>query len=193
MPMILEWDVRRASLWDVRRVSTYFWPCSVPTLRWKTVIYAVILGIINSKKRWNVLLQHTVNYGVLWGNCCIFEWCCNSIPQNTVPYHIFRAPKTFWPLVDAWYCCFWLVNIFWGVPCKRLYLLHPWVRMLLQFNSYVVIVPNQFKMYRGQIGMAASLKTLSGWAFCHVFLVCFALWSMPVWKPLLRPLEEQLI
>jgi hypothetical protein len=42
-----------------------------PTLLQKTVIYTVILGIINSQTFWNVLLQHTVDDGELWEYCWI--------------------------------------------------------------------------------------------------------------------------
>jgi hypothetical protein len=107
------------------RCSTSRCPHTFGHVVWrKTVIYAVIWGINNSKKRWNVLLQHTVNYGVLWGNCCISNG--TVIPSHRIQYHTIslERQKPFDHGI-AWYCCFWLINIFWGVPCKRLFLLHP--------------------------------------------------------------------
>lgn len=89
-------------------------------------------------------------------NCCISNG--TIIPPYRVPYRNFGVSITYWPLVGA--CCFWLINIFWVVSCKTLYLLHLLVWALYQFNSYAVIMPHQFKMYSGQIGMAASLKPL---------------------------------
>lgn len=68
-------------------------------LYWKTVIYTVIWGIINSKILCNVLLQHTVIYGALWENDVDGERIAvhGMVPKfnNTEPYSIFGAPKTF--------------------------------------------------------------------------------------------------
>ena len=93
-----------------------------------------------------------------------FEWSCNFTPQNTVPYCIFRAPKIFCPLVGAWYCCFWLINIFSGVPCKRVAPVSE-SDVPISLICGTLVVYKQFNVYRGQLGVSVS----NDWVFAMSF------------------------